>query len=75
MLRHYGQAIWSRESSLTSDLGSGGGRNAAATGALAARLLSEQGGTRIAMIETGGWDTHAQQRGRLAVQLRGLDTR
>jgi uncharacterized protein (DUF1501 family) len=25
------------------------------------------------MIEMGGWDTHAQQRARLAAQLRGLD--
>jgi uncharacterized protein (DUF1501 family) len=25
------------------------------------------------MIETGGWDTHAQQRGRLTGQLKGLD--
>ncbi len=25
------------------------------------------------MIETGGWDTHAGQRGRLAGQLNGLD--
>ena len=25
------------------------------------------------MIETGGWDTHAQQAGRLAAQLKGLD--
>jgi uncharacterized protein (DUF1501 family) len=25
------------------------------------------------MIETGGWDTHSGQRGRLAAQLRGLD--
>jgi uncharacterized protein (DUF1501 family) len=50
-----------------------GGRGAAATGALAARLLSGPAGARIAMIETGGWDSHAQQRGRLAPQLRGLD--
>ncbi|MBV2149872.1 DUF1501 domain-containing protein [Sphingobium sp. AS12] len=69
-------AVWEQAMAtrtLTRDLGSGGGRNAAATGALAARLLGEQGGARIAMIETGGWDTHAQQRGRLAAQLRGLD--
>jgi uncharacterized protein (DUF1501 family) len=26
------------------------------------------------MIETGGWDTHSQQTGRLARQLTGLDT-
>lgn len=58
---------------LTSDMAADNGRNAAATGDLAAKLLSAEGGARIAMIETGGWDTHAGQRGRLAAQLRGLD--
>ncbi|MBX9881194.1 MAG: DUF1501 domain-containing protein [Sphingomonas sp.] len=58
---------------LTADMGGAAGRNAAATGALAAKLLSPADGARIAMIETGGWDTHAQQRGRLAAQLTGLD--
>lgn len=58
---------------LTSDLVQDNGRNAAATGALAARLLAPANGARIAMIETGGWDTHAGQRGRLAAQLKGLD--
>jgi uncharacterized protein (DUF1501 family) len=58
---------------LTSDLGADGGRNAAATGALAARLLAGPDGDRIAFIETGGWDTHTGQKGRLAAQLRGLD--
>jgi uncharacterized protein (DUF1501 family) len=57
----------------TSDLSDIGGQNGAATGALAARLLTGPGSARIAMIETGGWDTHAQQKGRLAAQLRGLD--
>lgn len=59
------------------DGGAGGGaglaRAAAATGALTAKLLSAAGGARIAMIETGGWDTHAQQRARLGGQLAGLD--
>ncbi|WP_213982313.1 DUF1501 domain-containing protein [Sphingomonas sp. dw_22] len=65
------QAIATRM--LTSDMAADNGRNAAATGALAAKLLAAEGGARIAMIETGGWDTHAQQRGRLAGQLKGLD--
>jgi uncharacterized protein (DUF1501 family) len=65
------QAIATRM--LTSDMAADNGRNAAATGALAAKLLTARGGARIAMIETGGWDTHAQQRGRLAGQLKGLD--
>jgi len=69
-------ALWSEAMDtrkLTSDMAVDGGRNAAATGALAAKLLAAPGGARIAMIETGGWDTHAQQRGRLAAQLTGLD--
>lgn len=49
------------------------GRNAAATGALAARLMMPADGARIAMIETGGWDTHSGQKARLGAQLRGLD--
>lgn len=65
------QALATR--AMTSDLSDIGGKNGAATGALAARLLSGPGSARIAMIETGGWDTHAQQRGRLAAQLKGLD--
>jgi uncharacterized protein (DUF1501 family) len=64
------QAMTTR--SMTGDLTKGGGKDAAQTGALAARLLSGPG-ARIAMIETGGWDTHAGQAGRLAAQLKGLD--
>jgi uncharacterized protein (DUF1501 family) len=69
-------SLWSEAlgtRALTSDLAKNGGANAVATGALAARLLAPANGARIAMIETGGWDTHAQQRGRLAAQLKGLD--
>lgn len=69
-------ALWSEAMdtrTLTGDLAQDGGRNAAATGALAARLLAPADGARIAMVETGGWDTHAGQRGRLAAQLKGLD--
>jgi uncharacterized protein (DUF1501 family) len=50
-----------------------GGQNGAATGALAAKMLAGENGARIAMIETGGWDTHSGQRARLNAQLRGLD--
>jgi uncharacterized protein (DUF1501 family) len=69
-------AIWEQATAtrmLTSDIAADNGRNAAATGALAAKLLAPDNGARIAMIETGGWDTHAQQRGRLGAQLKGLD--
>jgi uncharacterized protein (DUF1501 family) len=68
-------ALWTAamETRMTAgDLAGGGGQNGAATGALAAKLLAGDG-ARIAMIETGGWDTHSGQRGRLAAQLRGLD--
>ncbi|MBU2288503.1 MAG: DUF1501 domain-containing protein [Gammaproteobacteria bacterium] len=56
--------------------GSGPGsprQNGAALGALAARFLARPDGPRIGMIETGGWDTHSAQNGRLAAQLRNLD--
>lgn len=70
-------ALWSEAMgtrALTGAMAGDNGRNAAATGALAAKLLAPANGARIAMIETGGWDTHAQQRTRLALQLRGLDS-
>ncbi|MEA1084162.1 DUF1501 domain-containing protein [Sphingomonas sp. CD22] len=67
----WNEAMQTRQ--LTGDLTRDNGRNAAATGALAARLLAPANGARIATIETGGWDTHAGQRGRLATQLKGLD--
>ncbi|WP_010215700.1 DUF1501 domain-containing protein [Sphingomonas sp. PAMC 26621] len=69
-------ALWNEAMgtrALTGDLAAGGGANAAATGALAARLMAPANGARIAMIETGGWDTHTGQRGRLSAQLKGLD--
>lgn len=58
---------------MAGDLSGAGGRNGSATGTLAAKMLAGEGGARIAMIETGGWDTHSGQRGRLDAQLRGLD--
>lgn len=58
---------------LAGDVSGDDGRNAAATGTLAAKLLAPVDGARIAMIETGGWDTHTGQRARLALQLKGLD--
>lgn len=45
----------------------------ATVGRTAASFLNKAEGPRIAMIETGGWDTHSGQQGRLANQLRGLD--
>jgi uncharacterized protein (DUF1501 family) len=46
----------------------------ASVGKMAATFLSKPEGPRIAMIETNGWDTHSGQAGRLAAQLRNLDT-
>lgn len=40
----------------------------------AARLLAQPDGPRIAVLDLGGWDTHAGQVQRLANQLRQLDT-
>jgi uncharacterized protein (DUF1501 family) len=45
----------------------------ASLGKLAASFLSKANGPRIAMIETGGWDTHSAQEARLARQLKLLD--
>jgi uncharacterized protein (DUF1501 family) len=69
-------ALWSEAMAtraLTGDLADDDDRDAAATGALAARLLQPADGARIAMIETGGWDTHTGQRGRLSRQFKRLD--
>ena len=66
--------LWSQAMQTRQMAGDAGdGRNAAATGALAARLLKGPQSARIALIESGGWDTHSGQRARLAFQLRGLD--
>ncbi|WP_322016133.1 DUF1501 domain-containing protein [Paraburkholderia sp. J12] len=46
----------------------------ASLGKLAAQFLARPDGPRIAMIETGGWDTHSAQNARLANQLKALDT-
>jgi uncharacterized protein (DUF1501 family) len=51
----------------------GGRQNPAALGRMAANFLTKPDGPRIAMIETGGWDTHSAQNVRLTAQLRGLD--
>lgn len=69
-------ALWAKAlqtRQLAQEAGGDAGRDAAATGTLAARLLAPADGARIAMIETGGWDTHAGQRGRLNTQLKALD--
>lgn len=45
--------------------------------AAAGRFLAADDGPRVAVLDAGGWDTHANQgteQGALAVRLRGLDT-
>jgi uncharacterized protein (DUF1501 family) len=51
----------------------GARQDAAGLGRMAAGFLSRDDGPRIAMIETGGWDTHSAQAPRLAGQLKALD--
>lgn len=58
---------------LAGDLGEGAGRSGAAIGALAAKLMLPADGARLMMIETGGWDTHSAQKGRMNGGLNGLD--
>jgi uncharacterized protein (DUF1501 family) len=53
--------------------GDGARADPAALGKLAAKFLAQANGPRIAVIELLGWDTHAQQAGRLANQLKQLD--
>jgi uncharacterized protein (DUF1501 family) len=48
-------------------------QDSAALGRMAAGFLARPDGPRIAMIETGGWDTHSGQNPRLANQLKALD--
>ena len=69
----WSQAMQTRAMAGDSPAGRGRRQDGAMIGALAAKLLGE-GGARVAMIETDGWDTHANQRGRLTQELRNLDS-
>lgn len=69
-------ALWSaalEARDMAGGMEAGRRRNAVETGRMAANFLARADGPRIAMIETGGWDTHSGQNGRLAAQLRNLD--
>jgi uncharacterized protein (DUF1501 family) len=70
-------ALWSaalEARGMAGELAGGRGRqDPAALGKMAAGFLARPDGPRIAMIETGGWDTHSGQAARLTGQLRGLD--
>ncbi|APG61775.1 hypothetical protein LPB140_01830 [Sphingorhabdus lutea] len=58
---------------LAGDLSAENGRNGEKIGQLAANLMKGSQAAQLLMIETTGWDTHAQQFGRLNAQVRGLD--
>ncbi|MES2581245.1 MAG: DUF1501 domain-containing protein [Pseudomonadota bacterium] len=70
-------ALWSsalEARGMANDMGGGTNRQDATTlGRMAAGFLGRADGPRIAMIETGGWDTHSGQNARLAAQLKNLD--
>jgi uncharacterized protein (DUF1501 family) len=56
--------------------GAGAGRQVAPLTTAAARFLASPEGPRVAVIDVGGWDTHANQgaaQGSLAQRLRSLD--
>ena len=54
-------------------VGAGAGQNSITLGRIASGFLARADGPRLAMIETGGWDTHTGQTARLATQLKNLD--
>ena len=69
-------ALWNEAlatRAMAGELGLGTARGAAAAGKLIASLMAGPEGARIVMAESGGWDTHAGQKNRLAYQLTGLD--
>ena len=69
-------ALWSQAletQAMASDDGLRNLNDARAAGELTASLMRGEGGARIGMIELGGWDTHANQRGAFARSARQLD--
>jgi uncharacterized protein (DUF1501 family) len=68
--------LWSRAletREMAADDGLRNLRDARAAGELAASLMRDAAGARIGMIELGGWDTHANQRGAFARSAAQLD--
>jgi uncharacterized protein (DUF1501 family) len=58
-------------------MGGRGGQALAPLASAAARFLRSPDGPRVAVLDVGGWDTHANQgaaEGPLALRLRGLDS-
>ncbi|MEX3951628.1 DUF1501 domain-containing protein [Paraburkholderia sp. EG287B] len=69
------RALWTSAMNARGLAGNASARqDPASVGKLAAGFLSRPDGPRIAMIESGGWDTHSAQNARLANQLKALDT-
>jgi uncharacterized protein (DUF1501 family) len=66
-------ALWSAAMDARGMAGVAVRQSPAELGQLAARFLAQKAGARIAMLETGGWDTHSGQTPRMANQLKGLD--
>ena len=69
-------ALWSAAMDARGMAGGVGGRNRqdpAELGRTVASFLAAPDGPRLAMIETGGWDTHSAQAPRLQAQLTALD--
>lgn len=48
-------------------------KGGAALGKLTADLMNGPNGARVVMLETNGWDTHFQQKGRLTAGLKQID--
>ena len=68
--------LWDRAlqtQAMASDDGLKNLRDARATGELAASLMRGPDGARIAMVESGGWDSHANQQGAFRRNARQLD--
>lgn len=69
-------SLWARAletRAMAADDGLNNLRDARAAGELTASLMRAEDGARIAMIELGGWDTHANQRGAFARSAGQLD--
>jgi uncharacterized protein (DUF1501 family) len=66
-------ALWSTALDARGMAGPAARQNPTELGRLAASFLARPDGPRIAMLETGGWDTHSGQAPRMANQLKALD--
>lgn len=66
--------LWNEAMELRASVGEvARGNDGQSMGALAAKLMQGPGGARIAMVESEGWDTHQNQKGRLDKQFGQLD--